>query len=341
VEVVAIQATPPTLVTPHPAFRSRALRGAGEVQEGGDAGGLMAGANQDGACAESDTRYIVSLRNAIYRVLDLGEAIMAEEKWLVEGEKTIELGAITALKVSLVGGQVDIIGHDEPTTRIEVHSVRGKGLKVVLDGHSLVIDHPQLNWDNFIEVFRSFRGTAKADVSITVPRAVALRLGVVSANALVSGLTKDATLSTVGGELVADGMVGDLQLNAVNGEMSVRNHTGAIKANTVNGDVTASGAITSFGVDGVSGSIYLDATGTPDEVRVNTVAGNVTARLAPNTAVQYKINTVGGHVNLDNAEISGIGGSYNAKYGSLDKSWTDFRANTVSGDVSVLHAVTA
>ena len=265
---------------------------------------------------------------------------MPEEKWLVEGEKIIDLSAIRRLKVSLVAGQVDIIGHDEPTTRVEVHSVRGKGLKVSINGDSLEIDHPQLNWDNFIEVFKSFRGTARADVSIVVPREVALKFGVVSANALISGLHEDATISTVSGELVVDGMRGDVQLNSVSGEIAVRNHYGAISAHTVSGEITASGDVTSFSSDGVSGNVFLDLTGTPDAIKANTVSGSVTARLAPGVSAQYKINTVGGRIHLDDSEISGVRGGFSGKYGTLDKTWTDVRVNTVSGDVSVLHSVT-
>lgn len=266
---------------------------------------------------------------------------MPEQKWIVEDEKHIELGPIRHLKVSLVAGQVDIIGHDLPTTIIEVHSVSGNGLKITAVGDSLEIDHPQLSWDNFIEAFRSFVGSARADVSVMVPRDVALKFGVVRANALISGLTKDATISTVSGELVIDSMSGDLQLNSVSGEINVRNHTGGLVVKTVGGDVTASGALTSFSSDGVSGSVFLDATGTPDTIRVNTVSGAITTRLATGVAAQYKINTVGGRIHLDDSEVSGVRGAFTGKYGSLDETWLDFRANTVSGDVSVLHAVTA
>jgi len=265
---------------------------------------------------------------------------MQEQKWIVEGDKTIELGAIRRLKVGLIGGQVDVIGHDEPTTRIEVHSVRGRSLKITAIGDSLEIDHAQLAWDNFIDVFRSVTGGARADVSILVPRDVALKLGVVSATALVSGITRDLSASTVSGELVLDGVTGDATLNAVGGEISARNHSGRIGVNTVSGDVTASGAITRFAADTVSGDIFLDATGTPDHVRVNTVSGHVTARLAPGAA-QYKVNTVGGKVTLDDSEISGVRGGYTGRHGQLDGSWTDVRVNTVSGNVSVLHTVSA
>ena len=120
-----------------------------------------------------------------------------------------------------------------------------------------------VRWDNFIEVFKGFRGHAKAEVSVLVPRDVELKLGVVTADALVAGLATDARLSTVSGDIVVDNITGDLDLNSVSGELSVGHHTGRIRANTVSGDVTASGDITRFSADGVSGNMIVDAPGTP------------------------------------------------------------------------------
>lgn len=266
---------------------------------------------------------------------------MAQEKWLVDGQKVIDAENIRRLKVSLVRGKVDIVGHDEPTARVEVHSVSGKPLMVSIDGDALEIDHPQLRWDNFIDAFSSFRGGASADVSIMVPRDVALKFGVVSARGLISGLTEDARIATVSGELVIDNLYGDIEVNAVSGEISVRNHYGTIAAHTVSGDVTASGEIMRFACDGVSGDVFLDITGTPDEVRVNTVSGDVTTRLEHDVPAQYRIATVSGRLQLDDTQITSIKGQYTARYGTLDRHWLDFKANTVSGNISVLHAVSA
>jgi hypothetical protein len=262
---------------------------------------------------------------------------MAEEKWLLDGPEVIDLGVVRKVKVALVRGQVDIVGHDEPTTRVEVHSVSGKDLRVAIDGDSLEIDHPQLRWDNFIEVFRGFRGSARADVSILVPRDVALKFGVVSSTGLISGLHGDATISTVNGDLVIEGHTGDITLNSVSGELAAQNHTGRIAAHTVNGDITASGEISRFTADGVSGNIYLDVKGSPDQIQVNTVNGDITTRLENNEGVDYRINTLSGRINLDDTEITGVRGSYAGKYGSLDRSFLEFRANTVSGNIAVLH----
>ena len=267
---------------------------------------------------------------------------MAQEKWIVDSPKIIDVDGISSLKVGLIAGQVNVIGHDEPGTRVEIHSVTGRDLKVSVDGDTLEIDHPQLRWDNFIDVFSSWRGgSARADISIRVPRDVALKFGVISASGLISGLRADASISTVSGDLVIDDTIGSLQLNAIGGELSVRNHVGAITAHTVNGDITASGEITRFAADTVTGEIFLDLAGVPDQVRANNVSGNVTARIGADVPVQYRINTVSGRIQLENADVRGIRGAYSGRVGSLDKHWLDFGVNTVSGNVSVLNPVTA
>ncbi|WP_105036352.1 DUF4097 family beta strand repeat-containing protein [Cryobacterium aureum] len=266
---------------------------------------------------------------------------MSLEKWLVAPGQTkiIDVELVRKLKVGLIAGTVDIIGHDEPGARIEVHGVTGKDLKISMDGDRLEIDHPQLRWDNFIEVFASFRGTARAEVSISVPRDVALRFGVVSADALVSGLRNDAKLSTVSGDLVIDDVQGDLELNAVNGEISVRNHVGALVVHTVSGDITASGSIRQFTLDGVSSNVFLDVTGTPDQIVTNSVSGNLTVRLEPGVAARYHLNTLSGTLQLDDHTVrTAFGKGYEGSTGALDGSWVDMRSNSVSGDISVVRS---
>jgi DUF4097 and DUF4098 domain-containing protein YvlB len=262
---------------------------------------------------------------------------MSQQKWLLDGPKTIEIDGIRKVKVGLVAGHVDVIAHDEPVVRVEVHSVSGKSLRITAEGDTLDIDHAQLSWENWLDVFRNFRpGAARADVSVLVPRDVSLKLGVVSASALVSGLHADADLSTVSGDLSTDGIAGDLQLNSVSGELSARNHSGRIVAHTVSGDITATGSVLSFTSDGVSGEVFLDLADVPDLVKVNSVSGNVTARLEADVPTSYAINTVGGQLQLDDAALR-VRGKFTGKVGVLEGRWTDFRANTVSGDISVLH----
>ena len=134
---------------------------------------------------------------------------MTLEKWIIHPGETrvIDIESVRKLKVGLVGGQIDVIGHDEPGARIEVHGVTIKDLRIEVTGDVVEIDHPQLRWDNFLEVFRNFgAGGPKAEISVAVPREIALTLGVVSASALVSGIRHDTRLNTVSGDIIVDGI---------------------------------------------------------------------------------------------------------------------------------------
>ena len=145
---------------------------------------------------------------------------MTLEKWLIHPGETrvIDLDDVRTLKIGLVGGQVDVVAHDEPGVRIEVYGVTVKDLRIEATGDLVEIDHPQLRWDNFLEAFRNFgSGGPKAEVSVAVPRSVALNLGVVNASALVSGLEAGARLNTVSGDIIVDGLSGDVTVNAVSG----------------------------------------------------------------------------------------------------------------------------
>ena len=51
---------------------------------------------------------------------------MAEESWVVSGPQVIEVDEVRSLRVQLVGGRVDVVTHDEPGARIEVHDVDGR-----------------------------------------------------------------------------------------------------------------------------------------------------------------------------------------------------------------------
>ncbi|WP_448006400.1 DUF4097 family beta strand repeat-containing protein [Agromyces bauzanensis] len=264
---------------------------------------------------------------------------MAIEKWVIApGEsRVIDLELVRKLKVSLIGGKVDIIAHDEPGARIEIRGVTGKDLKVEIDGDVLEVDHPQLRWDNFIDAFKGFVGSAKAEVSILAPRTVALKLGVVSGDALVSGFAGDARLNTVSGDIVLDNHEGDVELSSVSGEVSAGNHTGRITAHSVSGDVVATGDIVAFNADTVSGNMIIDTEGTPDRIDTNTVSGDLTVRFEPGTGARYRINTVGGTVLLDDMTVKGmLGKGFEKVVGELSGRWLDLGANSVSGNISIM-----
>ncbi|RWZ59585.1 hypothetical protein ELQ92_12200 [Labedella populi] len=265
---------------------------------------------------------------------------MALEQWMIRvGEtRVIDLAVVRSLKVSLIGGQIDIIGHDEPGARVEVHSVTQRDLKIAIDGDRLEIDHPQLRWDNVVDLLGAFgRNSAKASISVLVPRTVALTLGSVSADALVTGLSNDIRLSTVSGELQTDGLEGDLVLHSVSGELSAQNHSGPVSVDSVSGDITLSGMLDRIKVDTVSGDVFADVDGRCNRIRVNSVSGSLTARIDRALGAAYTVNTVSGTLQLDGQVIRGMRGrGYQDTIPGDGGAAVEVLANTVSGNVSVI-----
>ncbi|WP_454116027.1 DUF4097 family beta strand repeat-containing protein [Microbacterium aurum] len=265
---------------------------------------------------------------------------MTLEKWLIKPGETrvIDLEDVRKLKVGLIGGQIDVVAHDEPGVRIEVHAVTIKDLRIEASGDVVEIDHPQLRWDNFLEVFRNFSTSGpKAEISVAVPRQIALTLGVVSASALVSGLETDARLNTVSGDIIVDGITGDLSANAVSGDVQIRGLTGTLNANSVSGEVAATGSIRKATIDTVSGNMLVDSTGRVDAVSLNTVSGDATVRIDEGHPANFVLRSVSGRLTVDGIKRSTSGPSnYVDSVGELSGSFVDVRANSVSGDVTVL-----
>ncbi|MFI8592934.1 DUF4097 family beta strand repeat-containing protein [Microbacterium sp. NPDC078428] len=265
---------------------------------------------------------------------------MTMEKWLVHpgGSRVIDIESVRSLKVGLAGGQIDVVAHDQPGVRIEVHSVTVKDLRIEATGDAVEIDHPQLRWDNFLDVFRNFgAGGPRAEISVAVPREVALTLGVVSASALVSGLEHEARLNTVSGDVIVDGLTGDLQVNAVSGDVQARGLVGSLSANSVSGDVAATGRLRKADVDTVSGAVVIDSEGDIQQISVNTVAGNTTIRLDEGLPANYVCRSITGRIQVDGVVRSGSGPTtYTGSTGELSGTFVDVRTNSVSGDLTVL-----
>lgn len=261
---------------------------------------------------------------------------MTHEKWVIQPGETrvIDIADVARLKASLVGGQIDVVGHDEDHVRVEIHSVAVKELRVEVTGSELEVDHPQVRWDNFIKAFGHFGSSGpRAEVSVAVPRHLELSLGVVSASVLVAGVAGDATINTVSGDVLVDGLSGDLNTHAVSGDIQVRGLVGDFSSDMVSGDIAVSGEVREADVNTVSGSIFIDAAGPLQEASINSVSGSTTLRLDDDYAAKYNIHTLSGRVQLDGVSRSK---NYEGHAGALSGMFADVRANSVGGDITVL-----
>lgn len=226
---------------------------------------------------------------------------MPTESWVLPDPQILDVEDVRSLRVQLVAGRVDVVAHDEPGARIEVHAVRGRPLEVTLRDGELSVGYGFTlgAWESFLDRLRTFSDRDRVEVHIAVPRHARVRLGTVSADALLAGLAEDAEVSTVSGRLATDSTRGSLRVNTVSGELAVRDHEGDLRLNSVSGGATASGALVRVHANTVSGDLALDVHAGPASVAVSTVSGDVLLRLPEASGVRVEAQSATGRVVVD------------------------------------------
>ncbi len=284
------------------------------------------------------------------------------ENWTIEGPRVLDVGGagetVTALDVSLIGGHVDVVTHDDsPTARVEVTEVSGKPLEVTWDGSHLQVRHSPVpgglaGLGNLSELFGSgssaflaglkdrFAGIDRntARLSVSVPVGSRVEVLTVTATALVSGVGADVAVKTVSGSLTVDDVVGRTSITTVSGEVEARRLDGASAVRSVSGAVTVqASALPSADVRTVSGDITLDLTNGTAAITAHSVSGDLTVR-APYAGFDVTASSVSGAVVAGGRRLGD--GSRPAAKGHLREGDGGLRitAKTVSGTVTLLHS---
>jgi hypothetical protein len=86
--------------------------------------------------------------------------------------------------------------------------------------------------------------------------------------------------------------------------------------------------------------VFLDLTGTPEEISNNTVSGDLTIRLDEGVPARYSLNSVSGTLQIDSTITRGTHGrGFNHSTGSSEGKRVEVRANSVSGDITSVRRV--
>lgn len=262
---------------------------------------------------------------------------MATEKWQINGPESIDVGLVRRLRVSLMGGSVNVVAHDDPSCRVEVDGLTGRDLKVELDGDTLRIDHPQLDWQAIGTSVRTLVDAPSAQVYVLVPRRCDVNVKATSAEVLVAGVEGDVSLSTVSGEQFADQTGGTLSLSSVSGDVTAREHRGRVDVKTTTGDITVSGTLLEYTGNSVSGAAVVDLLDTSTrQLTHNSVTGGLTLRLADGTNPSYNLQTITSRAHLGDDWIDPLHGRRHREDAPGEGEALLVRLNTVGGPINVI-----
>jgi hypothetical protein len=261
---------------------------------------------------------------------------MPASEWTIEAPTSLDFDDVTELRVRLIAGSVAVLA-TTGTPSLEVSSLEGDPLTVTYEDGVLTVAHENLNWEGLLKWLRPQRHAAT--VTVSVPRKCRAQVGVVSATAVMSGISARASVKSVSGEITLDGVTGDVDANTVSAAVEAQGINGKLNFNTVSGDLTlADGWLERLDVNGVSGDVTADLDLDPlGGMQVTTVSGEVMVRLPAEADARVNLHSVSGEVRSEFAELrrSSAPASRSVS-GSLGAGSGQVSVTTMSGRVMLL-----
>ncbi len=258
---------------------------------------------------------------------------MGTSTWVVPGPQTIDVPAVRAVRLQLIGGRAEVVAWDEAVTRVEVRAVLGHPLEARLEEDRLTVGYPFLGWDGWLTRLRSYRARDVADVRVLLPRGAGLKVGTAVADVVVGGVAEDVSVGTASGAVRIEGGHGLADVKAVSGGVVVTGHDGAARVSTVSGAVGVDGALPRAEVSTVSGAVRLGTTLATSVMSVNAVSGRVGVELPDGCGLVLTARTMSGRVTVDGADRKTAGSTSVQEQTDATGCW--LTVNTISGDVDV------
>src|ERR1700678_1469401 len=223
-------------------------------------------------------------------------------QWTIEAPMSLDFDDVTGLRVRLIAGSVAVLATDG-RPRLSVADITGDPLSVTYEDGLLTISHETLTWEGLLKWLRPQRHSAT--VTVTVPRKCQTQVGVVSASAVMSGISAKASVKSVSGGITLDAVTGDVDANTVSGALEAQGINGKLNFNTVSGDLTlADGWLERLDANGVSGDVTADVDLDPlGGMQVTTVSGEVTLRLPAEADAQVNLHSLSGDVRSEFTEL--------------------------------------
>ncbi|MEV7925684.1 MULTISPECIES: DUF4097 family beta strand repeat-containing protein [unclassified Kitasatospora] len=271
-------------------------------------------------------------------------------QWTVEGPERITIDeAVRALHVRIIEGTVNVVAAEGPA-RLEVTELQGEPLHVTLVDGVLTVTYKDINsWGEFGDrlksvdavkgFFSSFKRKRVAGVTLTVPADAEVKVGTVSADATVSGITGHVSVQSASGDATLVGLTGRTEANTVTGDVDAQSVAGQLKVNTVSGQLTVvAGTADRVQANAVTGAVTLDLdVANPADVKVTTVSGPVVIRIPSLADAKVEAGSTSGDISstFDGLKLSGSWGAKRLS-GQLGDGRGSLAVTTVSGGVTVL-----
>jgi hypothetical protein len=256
--------------------------------------------------------------------------------WTIDEPTKIDFDGVVTLKANIVAGTVSILPTDNRPS-LQVSEISGHPLEVVHEAGMLSVNQKRGGLEGVLQWLQNTRG--RATVTITVPKDCPVTLNLVTANAVITGLSGRVSVKTASGDVTLDGVTGTIDANTATGAIEAQGVNGSVSFKSVSGDLAlAHGVLESLNAHSVSGKITTDVDLHDEgDVQVKTVSGEVTMRLPESTSAEVSQNSVGGRIDSAFPELTREERAVpKTVTGTLGDGSASLNVNSVSGAITLL-----
>ena len=257
-------------------------------------------------------------------------------RWTIDEPTKIDFDGVVALKANLVAGSISILPSSERPS-LHVSEISGHPLEVTHEAGMLTLTQKRSGAGGVLQWMQNTKG--RANITITVPADCPVTLNLVTANAVVTGMSGRVSVKTGSGDVTFDGMTGTIDATTATGAIEAQGVSGSVSFTTVSGDLSlVNGRLHRLSAHSVSGKITTDVDlGQGGAVQVRTVSGEVTMRLPESTSAEVTLNSLAGRIDsgfteLKRDERSGP----KLVTGTLGGGGAPLKVNSVSGAITLL-----
>ncbi len=256
--------------------------------------------------------------------------------WNIAEPTRLELKEdVRDLQVHLVGGRINVVGADGPA-RVEVSAIGERPVTVTLEDGRLRISYGAFpKWPGLL--WWLFHSRFKVDVSVMVPMHTPATLHTISGSVVVSSLRAGVSVDATSARVTLLGLDGPVSAKVISGSVEALTLDGEVDLETVSGEiVVADSTARKVHARAISGSITCDLDNPPadTDVRLETISGEITARVREDSDLRVHLNAVSGRVVSAFPGLDRVG--RNAVVGQLGTGTGRLAANATSGTITLL-----
>jgi two-component system, LytTR family, sensor kinase len=256
--------------------------------------------------------------------------------------QSFEAEGLDSLHLQTFSGDIELVGHDENSIKVEVF-IWDRDLLTLFLMKDFVMDSQvgaeQVAFSHFgstLKIVSKFKFSnifnfRRTSFKVYLPASIFSKSKTYNGQIVLKNLSGNHQFTSWGGDLLVQNSQGNLFGKTMGGDIEVSNSEGQIKMNTMGGDILLRENQANINVDTKGGSIHVQKN--KGQIHFNSWGGNIEAS---DIIGDFECSTLGGNIRLNNLNgnigASTKGGNITAQLSSINQyAWFD----TSGGNIRV------